>query len=139
MVACVLVVRWAATIDDPAQALLTVGQRFSPRVAWVEPRALAIDLHGLSRLFGEPRAIGEELRRALAQAQLETHIAIAGTRTAARLLANGGDEDKAPDEEAWAALLAAAHHFRYERASQQPSISSNGNGWRSTGKSAMLR
>ena len=88
MVACVLLVRWAATIDDPAQTLLTVGQRFSPRVAWVEPRALAIDLHGLARLFGEPRAIGEELRRALAQAQLETHIAIAGTRTAARLLAH---------------------------------------------------
>jgi protein ImuB len=88
MVASVLLVRWAARIDDPLQALLTVGQRFSPRVAWVEPRALAIDLHGLSRLFGEPRAIGEELRRALAQAQLETHIAIAGTRTAARLLAH---------------------------------------------------
>lgn len=88
MVACVLLVRWAATIDDPALALLAVGQRFSPRVAWVEPRALAIDLHGLSRLFGEPRAIGEELRRALAQAQLATHIAIAGTRTAARLLAH---------------------------------------------------
>lgn len=88
MVACVLLVRWAATIDDPAPVLLSVGQRFSPRVAWVEPRALAIDLHGLTRLFGEPRAIGEELRRALAQAQLETHIAIAGTRTAARLLAH---------------------------------------------------
>jgi protein ImuB len=88
MVACVLLVRWAATIDDPAPALLAVGQRFSPRVAWVEPRALAIDLHGLTRLFGEPRAIGEELRRALAQSQLETHIAIAGTRTAARLLAH---------------------------------------------------
>jgi protein ImuB len=88
MIACVLLVRWADTVADPVMALLAVAQRFSPRVAWVEPHAIAIDLHGLARLFGEPRAIGEELRRALAQAQLETHIAIAGTRTAARLLAH---------------------------------------------------
>jgi protein ImuB len=88
MIACVLLVRWAETVADPALALLGVAQRFSPRVAWVEPHAIAIDLHGLARLFGEPRAIGEELRRALAQSQLEAHIAIAGTRTAARLLAH---------------------------------------------------
>ncbi len=88
MIACVLLVRWADTIATPATALLEVGQRFSPRVAWVEPHALAIDLHGLERLFGEPRAIGEELRRALAKAGLETHVAVAATRTAARLLAH---------------------------------------------------
>jgi protein ImuB len=88
MVACVLLVRWADAVADPVTTLLGVGQRFSPRVAWVEPEALAIDLHGLERLFGQPREIGEELRRALAQAGLETHIAIAATRTAARLLAH---------------------------------------------------
>ena len=88
MIACVLLVRWADTIATPTTALLEVAQRFSPRVAWVEPHALAIDLHGLERLFGEPRAIGEQLRRALAQAGLETHVALAATRTAARLLAH---------------------------------------------------
>ena len=88
MIACVLLVRWADTIAAPTTALLEVAQRFSPRVAWVEPHALAIDLHGLERLFGEPRAIGEQLRRALAQAGLETHVAVAATRTAARLLAH---------------------------------------------------
>ncbi len=88
MIACVLLVRWADTVATPTTALLEVAQRFSPRVAWVEPHALAIDLHGLERLFGEPRAIGEELRRALARAGLETHVAVASTRTAARLLAH---------------------------------------------------
>jgi protein ImuB len=88
MTACVLLVRWADTVAAPTRTLLDVAQRFSPRVAWVESHALAIDLHGLARLFGEPRAIGEELRRALARAGLETHLAIAATRTAARLLAH---------------------------------------------------
>ena len=88
MIACVLLVRWADTVAAPTTALLEVAQRFSPRVAWVEPHALAIDLHGLERLFGEPRTIGEELRRALAKAGLETHVAMAATRTAARVLAH---------------------------------------------------
>ena len=88
MIACVLLVRWADTVADPAKALLEVAQRFSPRVAWVEPQGLAIDLHGLERLFGQPRELGDELRRALAGAGLETHIAVASTRTAARLLAH---------------------------------------------------
>ena len=88
MIACVLLVRWADTVAAPTTALLEVAQRFSPRVAWVEPHALAIDLHGLERLFGEPRTIGEELRRALAKAGLETHVAVAATRTAARVLAH---------------------------------------------------
>jgi protein ImuB len=106
MIACVLLVRWADTVAEPAMALLAVAQRFSPRVAWVEPHAIAIDLHGLARLFGEPRAIGEELRRALSQAQLETHIAIAGTRTAARLLAHARAGLTVIDRGAEAAALA---------------------------------
>jgi acetyl-CoA carboxylase biotin carboxylase subunit len=56
-----------------------------------------------------------------------------------RLLAKGGAGEQAADEETWAALLAAAHHFREQRAGQEPARSSNGNGWRSEGKSAMLR
>ena len=88
MVSCLLLVRWADTVADPALALLGIAQRFSPRVAWVEPRAVVVDLHGLERLFGTPRAIGEQMRRALAQAGLEAHVAVAGTRTSARLLAH---------------------------------------------------
>ena len=108
MIACVLLLRWADTVAAPTTALLEVAQRFSPRVAWVEPHALAIDLHGLERLFGEPRTIGEELRRALAKAGLETHVAVAATRTAARVLAHAraGLTVVAPDAvaEALAAL-----------------------------------
>jgi protein ImuB len=108
VIACVLLLRWADTVAAPTTALLEVAQRFSPRVAWVESHALAIDLHGLERLFGEPRTIGEELRRALAKAGLETHVAVAATRTAARVLAHarGGLTVVAPDAvaEALAAL-----------------------------------
>ncbi len=106
MIACVLLVRWADTVSAPTTTLLSVAQRFSPRVAWVEPHALAIDLHGLERLFGQPRTIGEELRRGLAHAGLETHVAIAATRTAARLLAHARAGLTVIDPGAEAAALA---------------------------------
>jgi protein ImuB len=85
--ACLRLTGWAATVESPGPALLDVAQQFSPRVAWAGPNALVADLRGLERLFGDARAIGEELRRSLADRGLQAHIAIAASCTASRLLA----------------------------------------------------
>lgn len=86
MFACIWMTGWRDEVAEPQRVLLEVAQRFSPRAAWVGRDALVLDVAGLRRLFGEPRELGAELRRALADAGLETRIALAGTRTAARLL-----------------------------------------------------
>ena len=67
-------------------ALIGVAQQFSPRY---ESRGdlIVIDVRGLERLFGTPRAIGDELRREAADRGLRVHVAIAGTQTAAIVLA----------------------------------------------------
>lgn len=49
---------------------------------------VTLDISGLGRLIGEPRAIGDALRRTAADAGLRVHIAIAATTTAAILLAH---------------------------------------------------
>src|SRR6059036_3871884 len=69
-----------------ASALVVVAQQFSPRY---ESRGdlVVIDVRGLDRLFGSPRAIGEELRRDAADRGLRVHVAIAATQTAAMVLA----------------------------------------------------
>jgi protein ImuB len=72
-------------------ALLAVAREFSPRLA-VPPlmnadrREVLLDLSGLSRLFGEGQTIAAELRRTAADRGLCVRVALAGTRTAARLL-----------------------------------------------------
>ena len=63
-----------------------VAREFSPRIEIHGPREVSLDLSGLSRLFGDARAIGEELRRTAADRGLRIRVAIAGTRTAARLM-----------------------------------------------------
>jgi len=67
-------------------ALQEVAQQFSPRY---ESRGdlVVIDVRGLERLFGSPRAIAEEMRRDAASRGLRVHVAIAGTQTAAIVLA----------------------------------------------------
>ena len=67
-------------------SLAVVAQQFSPRY---ESRGdlVVIDVRGLERLFGAPRAIGDELRRDAADRGLRVHVAIAGTQTAAIVLA----------------------------------------------------
>ena len=66
-------------------ALLEVAREFSPRLEIFE-REVLLDLSGLARLFGDAKAIAEELRRTAADRGLQVRVAIAGTRTAARLL-----------------------------------------------------
>ena len=67
-------------------------------------REVVLDLHGLDRLIGDAPTIGAELRRTAADRGLRVRVAIADTRTAARLLvhahpgltiAEPGDERRA--------------------------------------------
>ena len=63
----------------------SVAREFSPRIEVCGPREITLDLSGLTRLFGDARTIAHELRRTAADRGLRVRVAIAGTRTAARL------------------------------------------------------
>ena len=78
-------VLYAAAGSDPAQ-LVEAAREFSPRIDVCGPREITLDLSGLSRLFGDARTIAGELRRTAADRGLQVRVAIAGSRTAARLL-----------------------------------------------------
>jgi protein ImuB len=66
--------------------LAEVAREFSPRIEVCSATEIVLDLGGLERLFGDARTIAEELRRTAADRGLRVRVAIAGTRTAARLL-----------------------------------------------------
>jgi len=72
--------------------LLAVAREFSPRIASPsiemhrDPREILMDLSGLTRLFGDRHTIAAELRRTAADRGLQVRVALAGSRTAARLL-----------------------------------------------------
>jgi protein ImuB len=76
---------YAAAGSDPV-SLEHVAREFSPRIDVCGPREITLDLSGLSRLFGDARTIAGELRRTAADRGLQVRVAIAGSRTAARLL-----------------------------------------------------
>ncbi|HEX3644346.1 MAG TPA: hypothetical protein VHT95_01995 [Vicinamibacterales bacterium] len=63
---------------------------------------MSVDVSGLTRLLGPARTIGEEIRREAAARGVRAHVAVAGTRTAALLLAQArpGLTVIAPGEEA---------------------------------------
>jgi protein ImuB len=71
-------------------SLADVAREFSPRIeasaGQDRDREIVLDLNGLTRLFGDARTIAEELRRTAADRGLRIRVAIAGSRTAARLL-----------------------------------------------------
>jgi protein ImuB len=77
-----------AAEGSPSDVLLEVARDFSPRVEACGPREITLDLSGLARLFGDAQTIAAELRRTAADRGLRVRVAIAGTRTAARLLAH---------------------------------------------------
>ena len=81
MFACV----FAAAGSRP-DVLVAVARDFSPRVEVCAAREVTLDLAGLNRLFGDAKTIAGELRRTAADRGLRVRIAIAATRTAARLL-----------------------------------------------------
>ena len=64
----------------------TVAREFSPRIDVCGSREITLDLSGLARLFGDARTIAGELRRTAADRGLQVRVAVAGSRTAARLL-----------------------------------------------------
>jgi len=67
--------------------LVAIAQEFSPRYERHCDDLVSIDVSGLERLLGPARVIGEELRREAAARGTRPHVAIAGTRTAAMVLA----------------------------------------------------
>jgi protein ImuB len=67
-------------------ALDAVAREFSPRVEWDSDREITLELSGLARLFGDARTIAQELRRTAADRGVRVRVAIAGTRSAARLI-----------------------------------------------------
>jgi len=68
-------------------ALAAIAGEFSPRYECHDADLVSIDVSGLERLLGPPQAIGDELRREAAARGVRAHIAVAATRTAARVLA----------------------------------------------------
>lgn len=87
-------------------ALVQVARDFSPRVETLGSNVVTLDIGGLGRLIGEPRAIGDELRRAAADAGLRVHIAVAATSTAAILMAHARAGLTVVEAGAEAAILA---------------------------------
>jgi protein ImuB len=73
------------SLSVPVAALIKIAEDFTPRFEVAGPLVM-LDIGGLSRLFGAPREIGEQLRRA---ATGPVRIALAPTQTAAALLALG--------------------------------------------------
>ena len=77
-----------AAEGSDAAVLLDVARMGSPRIVVDGPRAVTLDASGLTRLFGDARAIAHEMRRLAAERGLRVRVAVASTRTAARLLAH---------------------------------------------------
>ena len=77
------------TRNEERGTLEAIARDFSPRIEHVSEREITVDLHGLERLIGDAPTIAAELRRTAAERAIGVRVAIAGTRTAARLLAHG--------------------------------------------------
>lgn len=69
------------------EALVNLARDFSPRIETHGDGLVTLDIDGLGSLLGDPRAIGEQLRRHAADIGLRVNIAVASTATAAILLA----------------------------------------------------
>ena len=76
-------------LDTPQVSTIRAS---TARASTAPARQVVLDLSGMTRLFGDARAMGEALRRAAADRGLRVRVAIAGTRTAARLLACAASE-----------------------------------------------
>jgi len=73
---------FAALHGASPDALMRIACDFSPRIERQAGGSIVLDVAGLERLLGEPAAIAAELARAGAP-----HVAVAGSQTAAILLA----------------------------------------------------
>ena len=77
-----------AAAGSSTETLAIVARAFSPRIELCGAREVLLDLSGLERLFGDTRAMAEAVRRDAADRGLRVRVAIAGTQTAARLMAH---------------------------------------------------
>jgi protein ImuB len=77
----------ANSASSAVPSLITIAQEFSPRYERHRDDLVSVDISGLTRLLGPARTIGEEMRREATARGLRAHVAVAGTRTAALLLA----------------------------------------------------
>ena len=73
---------YAALHGPRIAALMAIAREFSPRIERYGSTDVVLDVSGLGRLLGDPRAIGEELSQAGAE-----RVAVAPSQVAARLLA----------------------------------------------------
>jgi protein ImuB len=73
--------------NDNDNPLVGLAQDFSPRFERHRGDLISIDISGLRRLFGDPRALGEALRRSATSRGMRVQVGIAATRTAAMILA----------------------------------------------------
>ncbi|HLB44883.1 MAG TPA: hypothetical protein VJK49_05805, partial [Candidatus Limnocylindrales bacterium] len=69
-------------------SLVAVAREFSARVEAHDGRLVVFDASGLTRLFGDARAIGLEVGRAAMRRGLTPRVVVAGTRVAAMLVAH---------------------------------------------------
>ena len=65
-----------------------VARDYSPRFEGHGEAAVVLDVSGMTRLFGSPRAMADEIRRDAASRGARVHVAMAATQTAAVLLAH---------------------------------------------------
>jgi len=73
---------------EPAFELGRVARDYSPRYECHGADAVVLDVSGMTRLFGSPRAMADEMRRDAASRGARVHVAMAATWTAAMLLAH---------------------------------------------------
>jgi protein ImuB len=74
-------------VSKGASPLAAIAQEFSPRYETHCPDLVSIDISGLERLLGSAETIGAELMRTASARGLCVHVALAGTQTAAMVLA----------------------------------------------------
>jgi protein ImuB len=70
----------------PSPSLAAIALAFSPRLRRHGDRTVVLDVSGLERLLGDPVAIGGELVRMAAAAEVAVRVAVAPTQTAALLM-----------------------------------------------------
>ena len=77
----------AISATSAVPVLVTIAEQFSPRYERHRDDLVSIDVSGLERLLGPAGAIGAELRREAGARGIRAHVAVAGTRMAALVLA----------------------------------------------------
>jgi len=85
--ACVYAPPVAEAAASPPGTLVAIAEQFSPRYERHRGDLVSIDVSGLERLLGPAGTIGAELRREAAARGIRAHVAVAGTRMAALVLA----------------------------------------------------